>query len=157
MNMTTNIANIPMKTSKMNNNDDSEDPIVKDILQEFQEELKENQKSSNNNYEINFNPPQPSQQPPQQFQPSQPLQQPSQQQKQPKQPQQTEGLMKYYNQEVLIKTAIIIIIVGFVFSPIIFNTIIDKIPSAFSQLLIQYDFYIKIIIAFIFIYIYNLF
>ncbi len=157
MNMTTNIANIPMKTSKMNNNDDSEDPIVKDILQEFQEELKQNQNSipstsnNNNNYEINYNPP--PQQEQLQFQPSQ------QQLKTPQlQPQkQIGGFMKYYNQDILIKTAIIITIIAFVFSPTIFNTIIDKIPATFSQLLLQYDFYIKIIISFIFIYIYNLF
>lgn len=154
MNMTTSIENIPMKTSKTNMNDidDSEDPMVKDILQEFQQELKENQKSSlpqqpslnQNNYEINYNPP-----------PQLPQQSP--QQTQPKPKNKNDIFSKYYNQEVFIKTAIIITIIAFVFSPTIFNTILDKIPSTFSQLLNQYEFYIKIIIAFIFIYLYNLF
>ena len=152
MNMTTSVQNIPMKTSKINNdNDDSEDPIVKDILQEFQEELKENQKSLLPNppsqpdaYQINYNPP------PQQL--PQPVQTP-QQQKPPK----NNFYMKYYNQEILIKTAIIITIIAFVFSPTIFNTFMDKIPYTLAQILNQYDFYIKLILAFIFVYIYNLF
>ncbi len=154
MNMTTSIENIPMKTSKTNMNDidDSEDPMVKDILQEFQQELKENQKSSlpqqpslnQNNYEINYNPP-----------PQLPPQPPQQTQTKPKN--KNDIFSKYYNQEVFIKTAIIITIIAFVFSPTIFNTILDKIPSTFSVLLNQYDFYIKLIIAFVFVYLYNLF
>lgn len=150
MNMTTSIQNIPMKTSKLNNNDidDSEDPMVKDILQEFQEELKENQKSlpnppsQNDTYQINYNPPPPPQQPPPQIQ---------------QKPIKNSFYTKYYNQEILIKTAIIITIIAFVFSPTIFNTFMDKIPYTLAEIFNQYDFYIKLIISFIFVYIYNIF
>ena len=41
--MTTNIDNIPLKTNKNDiQDDDSNDPMVKDILNEFEKELKMN-------------------------------------------------------------------------------------------------------------------
>lgn len=64
MNMTTSIDSIPMKTSNKNNdnlNDDSDDPMVKDILNEFQQELEINtlkqpvNVNPRNNYNINYN------------------------------------------------------------------------------------------------------
>ena len=69
--MSTSIDNIPLK-NKSNITDDSDDPMVKDILNEFQHELK----SINNEYQ------QPTQQPTQQPQ-QQPQQQPPQQPQQP--------------------------------------------------------------------------
>jgi len=47
--MTTSLDNIPMKTNIGVKTDDSDDPVVKDILNEFQQELK-----INNGYEINY-------------------------------------------------------------------------------------------------------
>ena len=59
MNMMTSLDNIPLKTSPTQINDDSDDPLVKDILNEF-------------NQEINNHPPQPQQQQ-QQSLPQQPI------------------------------------------------------------------------------------
>lgn len=155
--MTTNVDNIPMKTvSNGVKNDDSDDPVVKDILNEFQQELKLNTNSNNgNNYEINYEQsPQPSLPSPQQ--PPQPSPQPSYQKPVVKTP----NLGKsYYNEEYLRKSAIIIIIISIIFSPIIYNTIVERIPTSFIDIFTSYDFYIKIIIGFILIYlsyIYNL-
>lgn len=134
MNMTTSIDSIPMKTNNTESNvDDSDDPIVKDILNEFQHEI-ENQinefkEPKEPKYIINNQPPQP-------------IIQSS------KKPIKT----SYYNEEFIRKTAIIIIIIALVFSPIMFSSIIDKLPPNISIILDNYNFYIKLIITFIIIY-----
>ena len=145
MNMTTNIDNIPLKTNRNDiQPDDSDDPIVKDILNEFEKELKENTQSANipqqNDYVINYQ------------QPTQPIQScpiPIRKHKN----------NNYYNEEFLRKSAIIIIIIAFIFSPIIFSTILDKLPETLRDIFDNYNYYIKLIISFIIIYLlyyYNL-
>ena len=54
-NMITPIDKIPLKTSNANITDDmSDDPIVKDVLNEFEKELSINEQTANN-YKINVN------------------------------------------------------------------------------------------------------
>lgn len=136
--MTTNIANIPMKTN-LNEipQDDSDDPMVKDILNEFQQEMnnQELMKETAPVYVINN----------------------------PIEPIKTQKIINksnnYYNEEFVKKSAIIIVIIAFIFSPVIFSSIIEKLPLNLSVLLEDYNYYIKLILAFIAIYLmfnYNL-
>ncbi len=152
MNMTTNIDNIPLKTTRQDNqNDDREDPMVKDILSEFEKELKVNTQPNSqippakpqNDYVINY--PQPSQQPVN----SCPI---------PIRPQKKNS-NGYYNEEFLRKSAIIVVIIAFVFSPVIFATILDKLPDSLKDMVDNYNYYIKLLLSFIAIYLlfhYNL-
>jgi hypothetical protein len=140
--MTTNIDNIPLKTNKNDiQEDDSNDPMVKDILNEFEKELKMNNPSppSKPDYVINY--PQP---PPQTC--AVPMKK-------------TKVSSGYYNEEFLRKTAIIIIIIALVFSPVIFATIVERLPSSFTEMFDNYNYYVKLMISFIAIYLlfyYNL-
>lgn len=134
MNMTTNIDNIPMKTNKNDVIlDDSNDPLVKDILNEFQQEINNQEPIYNEEpkYIINNSPP--------------PII------KSISTPIKSNG---YYNEEYVRKTAIIIIIIAFIFSPIIFSSFIEKLPLNISSIIDDYNFYIKLIISFIAIYIF---
>jgi hypothetical protein len=156
MNMTTSLDSIPLKTSSKNNDiilDDSDDPMVKDILNEFQQELEINTQKQpilkeKHNYNINYN------------------------------EQQTEdknicsngicnipnknkntNINSYYNEVYIKKTFIIIIIVFLIFSPLVIPLIFEKLPQSFLPIIENYDLYIKIFILFISIYIlffYNL-
>lgn len=140
--MTTNIDNIPLKTNKNDiQDDDSEDPMVKDILKEFEKELKiNNPQPPKPDYVINYPQPQPAQACPIPLKKAKPQ-------------------SGYYNEEFLRKTAIIIIIIALVFSPVIFATIVERLPSSFTDILDNYNYYIKLFIAFVAIYIlfyYNL-
>ena len=79
-NMITPIDKIPLKTSNANITDDmSDDPIVKDVLNEFEKELSINEQTANN-YKINVN------------------QMQQQQQQQYQQQQQQQPQMKYQQQ-----------------------------------------------------------
>ena len=143
MNMMTSLENIPLKTSSTPTNDDSDDPLVKDILNEFNQEVNNQPPSSNTNY----------QQPP----PPPPtndyiINNPNSCQIRPRQYQSTQKTSPFYNEDYLRKSAIIIIIVAFFFSPLIYNSIIEKLPQQFSILLTTYDFYFKLFLVFIVIY-----
>lgn len=146
--MTTSIDSIPMKTSNKNNdnyNDDSDDPMVKDILNEFQQELEINTQkqpvnvNQKNNYNINYN--------------QENLQEPDinknmcniNKQKKPQQ--------SYYNEDYIKKSIILTIIVFIIFSPIFFPMISEKLPLSISIIFETYELYIKLLILFIFIYI----
>lgn len=155
--MTTSIDNIPLKTTKNNiDSDDSDDPVVNDILNEFQHELKLNVKQSQSQQQ----PPQSQQQPQNDYvinyssQPSQHLQSCSIPSKNIK-----NKINNYYDEDILRKTSIIIVIIALIFSPIIFSTIIDKIPDSIKEIVDNYNYYIKLILSFIAIYLlyyYNL-
>lgn len=145
MNMTTNIDNIPLKTNKNDiQDDDSDDPMVKDILNEFEKELKVNNAaplSTKPDYVINY-----PQQPTTQACPIMP-------------PRKSKTSNGYYNEEFIRKTAIIIIIIALIFSPVIYATIVEKLPSSFTELFENHNYYIKLLLSFISIYLlfhYNL-
>ncbi len=140
--MMTSLENIPLKTASTPTNDDSDDPLVKDILNEFNNEINNQSPPSysqhetiprpiiNNDYIINNsdNCQRRSSQPP---------------------PPPTNSL---YNEDFLRKSAIIIIVISFFFSPFIYNSFIEKLPSQLSTFLISYDFYFKLFLVFIIIY-----
>jgi hypothetical protein len=160
MNMTTSLDSIPLKTSNKNNDivmDDSDDPMVKDILNEFQQELEINTQkplslNEKQNYNINFN---------------------SQKEDKidtekycnngncniPNKNSNSNTKNSYYNELYIKKSLIIIIIVFLIFSPIFIPSIFEKLPQSFIPIIENYELYIKIFILFISIYIlffYNL-
>lgn len=154
-NMITPIDKIPLKTSGNNITDDmADDPIVKDVLNEFEKELSLNDQSMKNNYLINNNQqqqPQQPYQPPQQIPQQQPvyLQQPQQL---PQQQQQQQPQISYIDNILITKTFIICIVISIVINPVIYNTIISKIPENISVMLDNYNYIIKIILIFIALY-----
>ena len=140
--MMTSLENIPLKTSSTPTNDDSDDPLVKDILNEFNQEVNNQPPSSNTNYQ----PPPP---PPTN---DYIINNPNSCQIRPRQLQTPQKTSPIYNEDYIRKSAIIIIIVAFFFSPLIYNSIIEKLPQQFSILLTTYDFYFKLFLVFIVIY-----
>ena len=145
MNMTTKIENIPFKTNNADIADDSNDPMVQDILNEFQHEIQLNEESlkPKPDYDINYTPPQ---QPQQQQQPTRQQQQPQKNKKSS-----NNTISSYYNEEYIRKSAIIIIIIALIFSPIIYNSIFSK--NKYADFFEENNFYIKLALCFIFLYI----
>jgi hypothetical protein len=153
-NMITSIDKIPLKTSGATITDDMvDDPIVKDVLNEFEKELSMNEQTIKNNYQINNNSQYQPQQPQQQMQHQYQPQQLQPQQLQPQQHQYQSQQSKNYIDNVLItKTFIICIVIAIIINPYIYNTIISKIPDNISIILDNYNYIIKIILAFITLY-----
>jgi hypothetical protein len=150
-NMITPIDKIPLKTSGANITDDMvDDPIVKDVLNEFEKELSLNEQTIKNNYLINNN-----QHQQQLQQQQQPLYHPLQQQLQPQQPQlqqQQSSKINYIDNELITKSFIICIVIAIIINPVIYNTILSKIPENISGILDNYNYIIKIILIFIALY-----
>ena len=143
-NMITSIDKIPLKPSVNNlNNDDLTDPMVKDVLNEFEKELSLQEKQSK--YVINDQPPQ--QQPLYQPPPLQPQYQPP-----PVIKKQDTISKNYIDNELITKTFIICIIMAIITNPYIYDTLISKIPENISNIFISYNYIIKLIILFIVIY-----
>jgi hypothetical protein len=152
--MLTSLDKIPQKQSNNVSVDDmSDDPLVKDVLSEFEKELNINEQHQNNkNYNINY---QQHQQPPQQQQLPPPQQLPPQQQQQYQQRNQNSKTLSNYIDNILItKSFIICIIVALIINPYIYSTIISKIPADLSTLFDSYNYLIKLILIFITIYIF---
>ena len=135
MNLMTSLENIPLKTSSTSINDDSDDPIVKDILNEFHQE-------------INNQTPPPPIQPPPPTNNEYIINNPIMRKPHPPPPPKSSS---YYDEDLLRKSGIIIIIIAFFFSPL-YISIVDKIPPPFSSLLTSYEFYIKLFLIFVVIY-----
>ena len=148
--MITPIDKIPLKTSGANITEDmTDDPIVKDVLNEFEKELSLNEQTIKNNYLINNNQHQ-QQQPPQNYQ--QPLYHPLQQQLQPQLQQQQSSKINYIDNELITKSFIICIVIAIIINPVIYNTILSKIPENISGIFDNYNYIIKIILIFIALY-----
>ena len=133
MNMTTSLDNIPLKTNEVNM-DDKDDPMVKDILNEFQQELEINTRAAPvDTYQVNYPPPQRAD-----FQKNIPVKKTQQ---------------SYYNQDYIKKTGIIILIIAIVFSPVVFNAFIENIPIYIAANIEKFNYYFKLLISFLIIYI----
>lgn len=145
MNMTTSLDDIPLKTMKNQDNnfmDDSEDPMVKDILNEFQQELEINNK---------------------QHQPQKPIIQSSTTEEPAAYPpykinynpineRKIKKEESYYNEEYIKKSVIIGIITFSIFSPVFFNIIIQKLPEFLRTIIETYELYVKLGVLLIAIY-----
>jgi hypothetical protein len=144
-NMITSIDKIPLKTSGISKTDDMDDPMVKDVLNEFENELSIQQ----NNYQINNQPIISTSQQQQQQQQQQPIQN-----TQMPTPVKTKKQKINYIDNILInKTFIICIIIAIVINPYIFNTILSKIPDNISSIVNDNNYIIKLLIIFIILYI----
>jgi hypothetical protein len=152
-NMITPIDKIPFKTTG-NTDDSSDDPMIRDVLNEFEKELAINENQSNK-YKINeHRPVQQYQQPP----PQQPQQSPQQapQQQAVVKPQKNKS---YIDNELVVKSFIICIVIAIIINPYIFTTILSKVPENISLILTSYDYFIKLVVIFVAIYVlffYNL-
>jgi len=138
--MITSIDKIPAKQNgaAATTDDMNDDPIVRDVLSEFEKELA---MTAGNNYQINYDQQQP-QQDLQQFQ-------------QPPPPQQAKISKKqdfHIDNEIVVKVFIICIIVALVTNPYIYSTILSKVPENISLLLDNYNYFIKLILIFIILY-----
>lgn len=155
--MLTSLDKIPQKQSNNVSVDDmSDDPLVKDVLSEFEKELNINEQHQNNkNYNINYQQHQqpPQQQLPPQQQPQQPQQLPPQQQYQQRN-QNSKTLSNYIDNILITKTFIICIIVALIINPHIYSTIISKIPADLSTLFDSYNYLIKLVLIFITVYLF---
>ena len=150
--MITPIDKIPLKTSGANITEDmADDPIVKDVLNEFEKELSLNEQPIKNNYLINNNQHQ------QPYYPQQQQQQQSQQQQQQQYQQnnqQQQSLKKnYIDNELITKVFIICVVIAIIINPVIYNTFISKIPENISGMFDSYNYIIKIILIFISLYV----
>lgn len=153
-NMITEIDKIPLKTNDISLTDDMNDPLVKDVLNEFENELllskpKNNYKINNNddiindNSDSNFN-----KKNGYQIQLQQQLPQ-NQPQPQPKK----NNKIKYYDELLINKSFIICVVIAIIINPYIFTTIINNLPENISTILDGYNYIIKLALIFIIIYI----
>lgn len=169
MNMTTSLDSIPMKTINKNNdplNDDSDDPMVKDILNEFQQELEINTHKPPANpkekYNINYNQNNDNNQDNYKDNCLDNYKDNYQDNcingkcnLRPLSSSKSNSLNQnpYYNQEYIKKVGIIVVVVILIFSPLIMPTIMEKLPLSILTIVETYEFYFKIIILFISLYI----
>jgi len=141
--MITPIEKIPLKTVGNANDEINDDPMIRDVLNEFEKELAINE--THNKYKIN------DQIPVQQIQ--QPIQQPVQQPIQQVQPVVKVKKTKcYIDNELIVKSVIICIIVAIIINPYIYSTILSKIPENFSLILDANNYFVKLLLIFIAIY-----
>jgi hypothetical protein len=134
-NMITSLDKIPMKSpANVSNNDDLSDPIVKNVLDEFEQELLMQQKPK---YNIHDTPQQPQQQFQPQYRPS---------------PQPQKITKCYIDNELITKAFIICIVMAIITNPYIYDTLITKMPDNISVILDSYNYIIKIILLFVAIY-----
>jgi hypothetical protein len=154
--MSTPINTLPLKTQQPNMPDTSDinDPIVQDVLNEFQEELMMSKHSK-------------SQQPPISQMPPLPMyQQPTQQQQQQYQPPMNynyrnttkyDNITSYIDTDVAKKSLILVIISLIIYHSGIVNTVYEKMPDYLQDNLNNFDIYIKSLSLFSIIYILSFF
>jgi len=161
--MSTPLNKLPLKTQNNieSTDNDINDPMVQDVLNEFQEELSTNTISSNNM----TSPPSPPSPPIHQYM-SQPIQQPmnnqmpSQNNIQSQQQKYNinfnnadQGYAQYVNVDIAKKITIITILVVVIIYSNILHMIYEKLPSSVSEIIEQYDIYIKGTLIFIILYV----
>ena len=165
--MSTPLNKLPLKTQNNieSTDNDINDPMVQDVLNEFQEELSTNTISSNNM----TSPPSPPSPPIHQYM-SQPMQQPIQQPMNNQMPPQNniqsqqqkyninfnntdQGYGQYVNVDIAKKITLITILVVVIIYSNILHMIYEKLPSSVSEIIEQYDIYIKGTLIFIILYV----
>jgi hypothetical protein len=153
--MATPLTNIPLKTQHSGDNNELQDPMVQDVLKEFEEEIAASKKNTQQQQQVT-----------QQMHQQQMLQQQQQMmQQQQQQYQQNQSLNNYQQQfnffpkknlidyNLARKALIITIIVLLLNYTQIFSLIYEKLPPNLNSISIAYDFYIKGSILFIALYI----
>ena len=148
--MITPIEKIPLKTSGNTNDEINDDPMIRDVLNEFEKELAINE-TPNNKYKINEQPllQSPSLQNP--LHSNQNLQQVYQQ---PTVQLPIKPIKKkcYIDNELIVKSVTICLVVAIIINPFIYSTFLSKVPENISLILDSNSYFIKLILIFIAIY-----
>jgi len=152
--MSTPLSTLPLKTQQPGATEvnDINDPVVQDVLNEFQDELMSKQiKTPMSHPPHPQMPPNPSQS----YQPSHPY---------PYQPQHPyphankyDGLVSYADAEVAKKSLILVILAVIIYHSGIINTVYEKLPDNLQDTLTSFDIYIKSISLFTIIYVLSFF
>ena len=138
--MQTPIQNIPLNNKNSSDiSDDTNDPQVQDILKEFEEEIIATKKPII---------PQQQQQQQQQYIPQQQQYIPQQQNKK-----NIKNYTDYIDNNIIKKCIIIVIILIIIFNTSIFSYILSHIPNKISNIITNYELYVKNIIIFLTLYI----
>ena len=152
--MSTPLNNLPLKTQQNieQTDNDINDPMVQDVLNEFQEEIAVNNKSENTyTPPVNQSPPQQMYQTPPQMQNIQ-----AQQQMYNIKYNNQQGYQQYLNVDIAKKITIITIIVMIITYSNLFQTLYEKLPTSVFELIEHYDIYIKGFVLFIILYVLSL-
>jgi hypothetical protein len=154
--MSTPINTLPLKTPQTNisETNDMNDPIVQDVLNEFQEELMMSKHSKSQQSPTSQMPPLPIYQ--------QPTHQPYQQQQQPinynyRNTNKYDNIASYIDIDVAKKSLILVIISLIIYHSGIVNTVYEKLPDYLHDNLNNFDIYIKSLSLFSIIYILSFF
>jgi hypothetical protein len=157
-NMITEIDKIPLKTNEISTTDDMNDPLVKDVLTEFENELLLSNKPPTNNYNINnsddddTNIHKNNSQYQKNNLPELQSQQTAQQSNRNMKNSSKNEKIKYYDELLLNKSFIICIIIAIIINPYIFTTIINNLPENISSIIDSYNYFIKLGLIFGIIY-----
>lgn len=153
--MSTPVNNLPLKTQQNTEQTDNDinDPMVQDVLNEFQEELAVNNKPENisKSPQINQSPPQQMYQSPSQMQNIH-----TQQQMYNIKYNNQQGYQQYLNVDIAKKITIITVIVMIITYSNLLYMLYEKLPSSIFEIIEQYDIYIKGTLIFIILYILSL-
>lgn len=161
--MSTPISTLPLKTQPSAEANDINDPVVQDVLNEFQDELMMSKKSAMPQHPQH---PQHPQMPP--MPPQQPYPQHSQQYPQSMYPHPSmyptangngkyDSISAYVDTEVAKKSLILVILAVIIYHSGIINTVYEKMPDNLQDHLTNFDIYIKSISLFSIIYILSFF
>jgi hypothetical protein len=156
--MSTPISTLPLKPQSSGEMNDINDPVVQDVLNEFQDELMMSKQSKSH-------PSMPQQQPqypsiPQQSYPPLPPHPPhSQHHQYPPYPSQSkyDSISAYIDTEVAKKSLILVILAVIIYHSGIINTVYEKLPDNLQDNLTSFDIYIKSISLFSIIYVLSFF
>jgi hypothetical protein len=158
--MSTPISTLPLKTQPSNTGEanDINDPVVQDVLNEFQDELMMSKKSAMPQHPQM--PPMPPQQsyPPQQHSPQYPQQMYPHPPIYPPTPNgKYDSISAYVDTEVAKKSLILVILAVIIYHSGIINTVYEKMPDNLQDHLTNFDIYIKSISLFSIIYVLSFF
>lgn len=161
--MSTPINTLPLKTQQTNVSDsnDINDPLVQDVLSEFQEELMMSKRPPISQQMSQEQLIQQQQMMLQQQMQQQQMQQLQRQQQQPPPPQHNinkyENMSSYLDIEVAKKSLILVIVSLIIYNSGIINIIYEKLPDYLQDNLNSFDIYIKSVSLFLIIYVLSFF
>lgn len=161
--MSTPISTLPLKTQPSTEANDINDPVVQDVLNEFQDELMMSKQSKSVNAANAAMLPHP-QMPPHSYPPmppQHPYPYPHPQHSQPSSmyPSQSkyDSVSAYVDTEVAKKSLILVILAVIIYHSGIINTVYEKLPDNLQDNLANFDIYIKSVSLFSIIYVLSFF
>jgi len=161
--MSTPISTLPLKPQSSGETNDINDPVVQDVLNEFQDELMMSKQSKSHPSMPQQQPQYPSM-PSQSYPPLPPHSQHSQHSQHPSHqyppyPSQSkyDSISAYIDTEVAKKSLILVILAVIIYHSGIINTVYEKLPDNLQDNLTSFDIYIKSISLFSIIYVLSFF